>query len=74
MNGDPKKRIGTVKGHIHCPRLDRPLPVEEHLACPYCYGAESDVAQGARECFCDFEKGKDPVSFGFPEDHGRYSR
>lgn len=68
----PKKTF--AKGHVHCPRIDRPLSVEEHLACPYCFGGEKDVREGERECFCDFDKSKDPVNFGFPEDTGRYRR
>jgi hypothetical protein len=70
-NGSDKKKV-IARGHVHCPRVERPLSVEEHLACPYCYGGEQEVREGGRECFCDFDKAKDPVHFGFPEDQGRY--
>lgn len=70
--GGPSKRKEFAKAHIHCPRIDRPLSVEEHLDCPYCYGNEKQVTGGNRECFCDFDTKKDPVNFGFPGDTGRY--
>jgi hypothetical protein len=46
--------------------MDRPLPIEEHLQCPYCFGRADDVANGQHERFCDFSLGRDPIHFGFP--------
>jgi len=52
---------------VYCRRLHRNLPVVEHKACPYCFGEQADIKTGDHEKFCDFEEGKDPISFGFPE-------
>jgi hypothetical protein len=59
---------------VPCPRLDRARAVEEHVDCPYCFGSPEDVASGRRERFCDFEPGRDPVVFGFPEGSGHISK
>jgi hypothetical protein len=67
--GSVKDRSNAV--HVWCPRLEQERPVEEHINCAYCYGTGVDVAQGDRKCFCDFEPGKDPVNFGFPEGSSR---
>ena len=52
---------------VYCRRLKRPLPVVEHVSCSYCFGKERDVKSGDHQRFCDFEEGKDPIHFGFPE-------
>ncbi|MHC5010000.1 MAG: hypothetical protein ACYTG6_03500 [Planctomycetota bacterium] len=57
---------------VYCRRLERQLPVEEHERCPYCFGKAERVRTARHELFCDFRPGVDPVSFGFPEDRGRY--
>ena len=44
------------------------------VQCPYCFGGDKEVATGDHEKFCDFEPGKDPVSFGFPKDSERLTR
>ena len=62
---DPKKEI-------FCRRLKRPLRVEEHELCPYCFGREEEIEKGDHQLFCDFCEGKDPIHFGFPETHGRF--
>jgi hypothetical protein len=54
-------------GTVFCRRIKLPLPVAEHASCPYCFGKESDVKTGEHERFCDFQEGKDPICFGFPE-------
>lgn len=56
---------------VTCRRLHVDRSVDEHLACPYCFGKAKDVAKGDRACFCDFQPGVDPVCFGFPEGAGR---
>ncbi len=61
-------------GHVPCRRTGQSYDPCEHVRCPYCFGTESDVAPGDHEKFCDFEPGKDPVSFGFPEDLRRFRR
>lgn len=73
----PKPRVridGAGRQVVDCPRLGRPLPVQEHVECPYCFGAESDVRSGTLGTFCDFQPGEDPVQFGDPYDHGRKPR
>jgi hypothetical protein len=52
---------------VECRRLEQARPsVDQHLTCPYCFGARADVESGDHRRFCDFEPGRDPVSFGFP--------
>lgn len=52
---------------IMCRRINRSLPVAEHLECPYCDGQRAEVETGERRKFCDFKPGEDPVCFGFPD-------
>jgi hypothetical protein len=59
---------------VYCKRLHQLRDVREHLACPYCFGAASDVLSGDRGRFCDFDAALDPVVFGFPRAYGRMSR
>ncbi|MHC4821727.1 MAG: hypothetical protein ACYTDX_08430 [Planctomycetota bacterium] len=61
-------------GAVHCRRTGQEYEVDKHVRCPYCFGEEGDVATGNHEKFCDFEPGKDPVSFGFPKDSERLTR
>ena len=56
----------------YCPRLGRSRSLQEHARCPYCFGDRRDIQVGERRGFCDFAPGRDPVSFGFPETHGRH--
>lgn len=58
--------------HVACRRTGRPLAPAGHLACPYCFGDAGTVASADHERFCDFQPGKDPLAFGFPQDAGRY--
>ncbi len=89
MTDTPKKRNDLAKPHVivpavavkkaapetvFCRRVERHLPVQEHLDCPYCYGKRSKVESAEHGRFCDFEKGKDPIHFGFPEDFGRHTQ
>jgi hypothetical protein len=70
MNETTTKRAkptAAAAGTVFCRRIKTELPVAEHLACNYCFGKESDVKSGDYGRFCDFEEGKDPVCFGFPE-------
>jgi hypothetical protein len=60
-----------AKKTLHCRRTNQDYDVEKHTQCPYCFGEEKDVATGDYEAFCDFQPGKDPVSFGFPENTAR---
>ena len=50
---------------VLCRRLGRPIALQDHVVCPYCYGALADVATGDHERFCDFDSDKDPCCFGF---------
>lgn len=71
---DPRKKLPTTTAKPqHCPRLGREVPEAEHRDCPYCFGDDAGIAKGDRKEYCDFEPGKDPVHFGFPdnEDVGR---
>ncbi len=70
MTKPTKKTDPAPPGRVFCRRLDRPLPIDEHLDCPYCFGAESEVRTTDHDRFCDFELGKDPIHFGFPEAFG----
>lgn len=54
---------------IRCRRVDARYTVAEHQACPYCFGQASSVATGDHTTFCDYQPGKDPVHFGFPDDY-----
>jgi hypothetical protein len=69
-----KKEAPKKEATVFCRRLRRRLPDRDHLACPYCFGREQDVRSADHDRFCDFEEGKDPVVFGFPETHGRHQR
>ncbi len=51
---------------LHCRRTGQDYEVAEHERCPYCFGEGAEVESGEYERFCDFEPGKDPVTFGFP--------
>jgi hypothetical protein len=64
--------VPATESTVFCRRLERKLPVREHLACPYCDGREADVRSADHARFCDFEKGRDPIVFGFPDTHGRH--
>jgi hypothetical protein len=59
---------------VPCRRTGQEYDCNEHVRCPYCFGEEKDVETGDHEQFCDFEPGKDPVSFGFPDDIGHFNR
>jgi len=57
---------------VSCRRLNRDLPICEHLRCPYCYGRSVDVRASDHATFCDFDPARDPVSFGFPKSAGHF--
>ncbi len=57
---------------VYCRRVERHLPVAEHARCPYCNGREDLIRTARHDAFCDFQPGRDPISFGFPPDRGRY--
>jgi hypothetical protein len=57
---------------VFCMRTGRSLPVSNHLECPYCRGNKRQVLTEIHQTFCDFKPGRDPVSFGFPDDYGRH--
>jgi len=59
---------------VFCRRLQKRLPEQEHLECPYCYGRVDDVRSKEHERFCDFQPGEDPIVYGFPTTHGRHQR
>lgn len=61
------KPAACASGTIFCRRIKLALPIAEHQTCPYCFGRESDVKSGDHDKFCDFQEGKDPINFGFPE-------
>ncbi len=52
---------------VHCVRLNQARTASEHRDCPYCYGKNAEVQSGDRSHFCDYQPGKDPIQFGFPE-------
>jgi hypothetical protein len=54
-------------GTVFCRRVKVALPITDHQGCPYCFGKDSDIKTGDHEKFCDFQEGKDPICFGFPE-------
>ncbi len=56
-----------LRGEVYCRRLKRPLPLAEHKSCSYCFGTIEEIETADHEKFCDFEEGKDPIHFGFPE-------
>ena len=55
-------------------RTEQSFSVEEHTKCPYCFGRLEKIESGEHSGFCDFEPGKDPINFGFPEDGSHYTR
>jgi hypothetical protein len=71
---DKNKRVLPMQKVVHCHRTGREFDLGKHLACPYCYGDEKEVASGEHERFCDFKPGGDPVSFGFPGSSSRLDR
>lgn len=62
-----KVRLKTLR----CRRTGQMLTPHEHHECPYCFGVEEEIGKGGYEAFCDYEEGKDPISFGFPPDNTR---
>lgn len=70
MTDRPLETESKPQGEVYCRRLERPLPLHEHLDCAYCFGNKADVRTTEHSCFCDFEPGKDPIHFGFPEGFG----
>ncbi len=67
---EPDKTDSKAPEQVFCRRLERQLPVTEHLECAYCFGKAGEVATGKLDRHCDFEPGKDPINFGFPSDYG----
>ena len=59
-------------GHVECRRTGQSYAPSKHERCPYCFGTAADVVPCAYENFCDFQPGRDPISFGFPEDGRRF--
>jgi len=70
MTDRPAKTDASSPAHVFCRRLERTLPIVDHLECPYCFGKGHEVRTTDHERFCDFELGKDPIHFGFPEGFG----
>ncbi|MCC6669888.1 MAG: hypothetical protein IT458_02420 [Planctomycetes bacterium] len=68
MTQEPKDKPAA---RIYCRRVQRDLPVQEHGACPYCFGARQQIRTGEHGEFCDYHPDKDPVNFGFPPDSSR---
>lgn len=54
-------------GKVYCARVRDMRSVDEHLHCPYCFAPPTLIETADHTKFCDFEPGKDPVNFGFPE-------
>lgn len=67
---DPAPAEPAPPTEVYCRRVERALPVTEHVECPYCYGKRQDVQTTRHGQFCDFEPGKDPIHFGFPDTFG----
>ena len=57
---------------VHCRRTGQELAVQQHLTCPYCFGKKEEVSSTEHARFCDFQKGIDPIAFGFPKHAGRW--
>lgn len=71
---DARKQKPAPEPTIHCLRVDAIFTVAQHKDCPYCFGKVADVATGRHRDFCDFQPGKDPIVFGFPDDKGRHTQ
>jgi hypothetical protein len=67
--GRPRLRIVAVK----CPRTGCMRTIEQHRACPYCFGTVGDILAVDRRRFCDYQPRVDAVCFGFPEAMTRYN-
>jgi hypothetical protein len=66
----PVREVAEAPVEIHCRRLGRSLPVEEHVKCLYCFGQAGEILTGDHAKFCDFDPEKDPIHFGFPDGGG----
>jgi hypothetical protein len=56
------------ENRVHCWRVGRSLPADEHRECPYCFGRDGEkVEAGEHKGFCDYDAEKDPIVFGFPK-------
>lgn len=74
LKEDDQARTPAIEPLVHCPRLERPRTVAQHCRCVYCFGGEQDIRGGNRATFCDFQAGRDPIVFGFPEEFNHFSR
>lgn len=63
-----KEKKEEEKEEVICVRLNRPVAVEKHRRCPYCFGKLKDIKSKKHKKFCDYKKGKDSKDFGFPFD------
>jgi len=71
---DDSKRHLKLK-ELRCRRTGQMYTVEEHVVCPYCSGEAETIERGGDYSeFCEFEAGRDPIHFGFPEGASRTSR
>jgi len=62
----PKVDADADGQRVLCRRMSKPIAPEDHVACPYCFGALGEVGTGEHEKFCDFDPDKDPHCYGFP--------
>jgi hypothetical protein len=72
MSISKRSEARSPAGTVHCVRVDAPRALAEHEACPYCFGRGRDVESGDRQRFCDYERERDPVVFGFPQGLSRF--
>jgi hypothetical protein len=59
---------------VFCHRLQKPLSIKDHEACPYCWGAKGEILEGEHSHFCDFKPGEDPTRFGDDTGSDRMTR
>jgi hypothetical protein len=59
---------------VFCRRLQKPLSIKDHEACPYCWGERGEIQEGEHDHFCDFKPGEDPTAFGDDSGSDRMTR
>ena len=69
----PDERVVKFKvKKLKCRRTGQMFTVAEHVECPYCSGDEATIESGKPyDEFCEFQRDKDPINFGFPPDSTR---
>ena len=69
MTEKPKREVkAEASASIYCPRIQKPVSVEEQDECPHCLGTRGAEAGGKNEVFCDYNPYRDAVWFDYPYD------